>query len=89
MRIKTNVKAGGMSMQHNQRITSSLKARAAKAGRIVSTTTNKSRSLKVGGVKAGRLAQPQPANRPYVEDQKRPQGWQNLAYGFTCQLVSG
>ena len=56
MIIKTNVKAGGMSMQHNQRITRSLKARSGvKAGRIISNHNQQiSRSLKIkSGVKAG------------------------------------
>ena len=56
MRVKSNVKAGGMSMQHNQRITRSLKVKSGvKAGGIA---TNHSqtviRGLKVkSGVKAG------------------------------------
>ncbi|HZM85285.1 MAG TPA: hypothetical protein VFF31_01900 [Blastocatellia bacterium] len=35
MRIKTNVKAGGISMQHSQRITRSLKVKSGvKAGKV-------------------------------------------------------
>jgi hypothetical protein len=35
MRIKTNVKAGGISMQHNQRITRSLNVKSGvKAGKV-------------------------------------------------------
>jgi NADH/NAD ratio-sensing transcriptional regulator Rex len=56
MRIKTNVKAGGISMQHNQRITRSLKVKSGvKAGAVASNHSQTvTRNLKVkSGVKAG------------------------------------
>ena len=56
MRIKTNVKAGGMSMQHNQRISRRLKVKSGvKAGRIVSNHNQTvTRGLRVKtNVKAG------------------------------------
>ena len=56
MRVKSNVKAGGTSMQHNQRITSSLKVKSGvKAGGIaLNHNQTVTRSLKVKtNVKAG------------------------------------
>lgn len=56
MRIKTNVKAGGVTLQHNQRITSSLKVKSGvKAGGIaLNHNQTVTRSLKVKtNVKAG------------------------------------
>jgi hypothetical protein len=56
MRIKTNVKAGGMSMQHNQRIIRSLKVKSGvKAGAIATNHSQTvTRSLRVKtNVKAG------------------------------------
>ena len=56
MRIKTNVKAGGISMQHNQRITRRLKVKSGvKAGKLAS---NHSQTISSGlrvktNVKAG------------------------------------
>ena len=56
MRIKTNVKAGGISLQHNQRLTRSLKVKSGvKAGGIaLNHNQTVTRSLKVkSGIKAG------------------------------------
>ncbi len=56
MRIKSNVKAGGISMQHNQQIIRSLNVKSGvKAGRIVLNHNQQiTRSLKIkSGVKAG------------------------------------
>jgi len=56
MRIKTNEKAGGMSMQHNQRITRSLKVKSGVKAGGIATNHNQTvtRTLKVkSGVKAG------------------------------------
>ena len=56
MRVKSNVKAGGISMQHNQRIIRSLKVKSGvKAGAIATNHSQTvTRSLRVkSGVKAG------------------------------------
>ena len=57
MRIKTNVKAGGIQLQHNQTIRSVKVKSGVKAGKITTNHSQQiSRSLKVrSGVKAGKV----------------------------------